>query len=364
MKKLTLLFLLYFGQVDAQNLYATMASYSNNVIYDYMVKLNNSDGSTMSSSTFLYSTGTATGNINSASFDSSANIIYTFNSGASKLGKYNVSNDTFSTTQIPFLVNPNHFYTNVVIANGRLFSSKYNTSGLFSLVELNKDTGIAISEHIFTNPTISGTYGYSDISFSSETNEVVLLANKKIVKYNIITGNETSFDLPSVSSVAYRSIAIVNQKLYIGKKETVSGNAIFSIDSYQIGNGNFINSHAISTVFAEEDEGITNLCFLGLTNELVGYIGTEGQVKLLKFNVSTLSENIFPGFWGPIHFLGDLVVTSSSPTLSTNDNQYFGKNKKIKNAYNLAGQKVAIDTKNQVIIVQYEDGTYGKILQK
>lgn len=361
MKKLTLLFLLYFAQVDAQNLYAIKASYYNNVIYDYMVKLNNSDGSTMASSTFLNS---GISNINSASFDSSTNIIYTFNSGYSRLGKYNVSNDTFSTIQVPFLADPSHFYSHVVIANGRLFTSKYNASGLFSLVELDKNTGNAISEHIFANPTISGTMGSSDISFSSETNEVVLLANKKIVKYNILTGNETSYNLPSVSSVEYRSITIVNQKLYIGKKETVSGNAIFSIDSYQIGNGNFINSHAISTVFAEEDEGITNLCFLGSTNELLGYIATEGQIKLLKFNVSTLSQNIFPGFWGSINLLGDLVVTSSMPTLSTNDNQNYGKNKKIKNAYNVAGQKVAIDTKNQVIIVQYEDGTFKKVLQK
>lgn len=355
MKKLALLSLFYCTGISAQNLYCTMSSYSNSVIYDYMQKLNNTNGTLMSSN---YLSSSSVSNIGSASFDATSNTIFTFNSALSLLGRYNVSNDTFSTLQIPWPSNTNETYLNVAVGNGRVFIIKESAFNIVSVCEFNKITGSLISEHVYTTPSLGG---FSDFAFSQDTNELLLLVNNKVVKYNIMTGNETSFNLPSGS---YDSMVPINQKLYVTKNNTVSGNIVFTIESYQIATGNPISSHVLSTTFTEVDEGISNTCFLGSTNELVGTISSQNQIQLLKFNISTSAESITPLFWGPPHFLGDMVSTDSMPTLSAHENLGTSKNKKIKNVYNMSGQKVSPDTKGQVIILEYEDGTHKKVLQK
>ncbi|MBP2615342.1 hypothetical protein [Chryseobacterium jejuense] len=355
MKKIILLSLLYCPSMGAQNLYCTMSSYSNNVIYDDMRKLNNISGAEMSSK-YLFSSGSS--NIGSASFDSSSNMIFTLNSGLNILGKYNVLNDTFSTLQLPWPANNGGVYVDIAMANGRLFAIKESSSNIISICEFDKLTGNLVSEYNYTTPSLNG---FSDFAFCQETNELVLLVNSKIVKYNIVTGSETSFSLPSGS---YDSIVPVNQKLYVTKQNTVSGNIVFTIESYQLSTGSLMSSSVLSNTFTEVDEGIRNLCFLGATNELVGTISSQNEIKLLKFNISTFAESLTHLFWGPSYFLGDMVATTSMATLSTNENLNNGKNKKIKNAYDMAGKKISPDTKNQIIIFEYEDGSHHKVFQK
>lgn len=355
MKKLILLSLLYCTNMGAQNLYCTMSSYSNNVMYDYMNKLNNSSGAQMSSN-YLFSNGSS--NIGSASFDPSSNMIFTLNSSLNVLGRYNVGNDTFSSLYLPWPANSGELYVNVAIANGRLFAVKESSSNIVSVCEFDKLTGNFVSEHIYTTPSLSG---FSDFAFCQETNELVLLANNKIVKYNITTGSETSFNLPSAS---YSSIVPVNQKLYITKQNTVSGNIVFTIESYQLSTGNLVGSNVLSTTFTEVDEGISNLCFLGVTNELVGTISSQNEIKLLKFNIGTSAESLTHLFWGPYSFLGDMVATTPMSTLSTSESLDKIKSKKIKNVYDISGKKISPDTKDQIIILEYEDGTHKKVFQK
>ncbi|WP_336964812.1 hypothetical protein [Chryseobacterium contaminans] len=354
MKKLILLSLLYCTNIGAQNLYCTMSSYSNNVIYDYMNKLNNISGAQMLSK-YLFSNGSQ--NIGSASFDPLSNTIFTLNSGVNVLGKYNVGTDMFSTLQLPWPANSSGIYVNVATANGRLFVIKESSSNIVSVCELDKVTGNLISEYNYTTPALSGA---SDFVFCKETNELVLLVNNKIVKYNIVTGTESSFNLPSGT---YDSIVVVNQKLYVTKQNTVSGNIVFTIESYQVSTGSLMSSNVLSNTFTEIDEGIRNLCFLGETNELVGTISSQNEIKLLKFNISTSAESLTHLFWGPSYFLGDMVATTSMATLSTKENLENNKNKKIKNAYDMAGKKISPDTKNKIIILEYEDGTHKKVLQ-
>lgn len=355
MKKLILLSLLYCTNMGAQNLYCTMSSYSNNVIYDYMNRLDNNTGQQMSSK-YLFSNSSQ--NIGSASFDPLSNTIFTLNSGVNVLGKYNVGADTFSTLQLPWPANNSGVYVNIAIANGRLFVIKENSSSIVSVCELDKVTGNLVSEHNYTTPSLSGA---SDFAFCQETNELVLLVNSKIVKYNIATGSESSFNL---SSANYSSIVPVNQKLYVTKQNMVSGNIVFTIESYQLSNGNLVSSNALSTTFTEVDEGISNLCFLGVTNELVGTISSQNEIKLLKFNVDTSAESLTHLFWGPYYFLGDMVTTTSMSTLSTNESLTKVKSKKIKNVYDISGKKISPDTKNQIIILEYDDGSHKKVFQK
>lgn len=355
MKKLILLSLLYCTNMGAQNLYCTMSSYSNNVIYDYMNKLDNSTGQQISSK-YLFSNGSQ--NIGSASFDPLSNTIFTLNSGVNVMGKYNIGTDMFSTLQLPWPANNSGVYVNIAIANERLFVIKENSSNIVSVCELDKVTGNLISEHPYTTLALSGA---SDFVFCQETSDLVLLVNNKIVKYNIVTGTETSFNLPSGT---YDSMVSVNQKLYVTKQSTVSGNIVFTIESYQVSTGNLMSSNVLSNTFTEIDEGIRNLCFLGATNEIVGTISSQNEIKLLKFNISTSAESLTHLFWGPPYFLGDMVATTSMSTLSTKENVENSKNKSIKNAYNMAGQKISPDTKNQVIILEYEDGTHKRVFQK
>ncbi|MEJ5104103.1 hypothetical protein [Chryseobacterium sp. MYb328] len=320
-----------------------------------MNKLDNNSGAQMSSK-YLFSNGST--NIGSASFDPLSNTIFTLNSGSNVLGKYYVGTDTFSTLQLPWPANNSGIYANIAIANERLFTIKESTSNIVSICELDKVTGNLIFEHTYTTPDLSGA---SDFVFCQETNDLVLLVNNKIVKYNIVTGIETSFSLPSGT---YDSIVVVNHKLYVTKQSAVSGNIVFTIECYQVSTGNLISSNVLSNTFTEIDEGIRNLCFLGATNEIVGTIISQNEIKLLKFNINTSAESLTHLFWGPPYFLGDMVATTSMSTLSTKENLENNKNKNIKNAYNMAGQKISPDTKNQVIILEYEDGTHKRVFQK
>ncbi|WP_347218924.1 hypothetical protein [Chryseobacterium sp.] len=320
-----------------------------------MNKLDNNSGAQMSSK-YLFSNGST--NIGSASFDPLSNTIFTLNSGSNVLGKYNVGTDTFSTLQLPWPANNGEIYANIAIANERLFTIKESASNIVSVCELDKVTGNLIFEHTYATPALSGA---SDFVFCQETNDLILLVNNKIVKYNIVTGTETSFNLPSGT---YDSIVVVNQKLYVTKQSTVSGNIVFTIECYQVSTGNLMSSNVLSNTFTEIDEGIRNLCFLGATNEIVGTIISQNEIKLLKFNINTSAESLTHLFWGPPYFLGDMVATSSVSTLSTKENLKNSKNKSIKNAYNMAGQKISPDTKNQVIILEYEDGTHKRVFQK
>src|SRR6478609_3264383 len=123
-----------------------------------------------------------------------------------KVVKYNITTGAESYFNLATATDTD--YGDLVIANGRLFVNKRDYSGpstLHYLIELNPTTGSIIgTPHQYTTPLDS--YAPSSLSYLASTNEIVGFVDNLVVKYNITTGSETSFNMPTAASNDYADL--------------------------------------------------------------------------------------------------------------------------------------------------------------
>ena len=156
------------------------------------------------------------------------------------------------------------FLISINLFSQQLFVTKrdYSDSSNYvhSLLEINQENGNTISTYDFSS-NFPNSYSPESLVFNSQSNEIIGISDKTIVKYNLSTNIETSFELPTIQSVDYRDLILV-------------------------------------------------------------------QNNALGINDQNLQKTVL----------------------------------KPQKAYNILGQEVPLDTKNEIIIIKYEDGSTKKII--
>lgn len=117
--------------------------------------------------------------------------------------KFNIITNQETTLVLPELLD-NGYYIDVIIAENRLFVNKRDWEDVYdvhTLLEINTENGSIINTYTYT--TDFESYGYMrKMTFLADTKEIctkIEVDNPKIIKYNINTGIESSFNLPSLS---------------------------------------------------------------------------------------------------------------------------------------------------------------------
>ena len=176
-----------------------------------------------------------------------------------------------------------------------IYLTKRNYSSsptIFSLQKINQSSGNVIDNFNFTT-TFTNSFGNNvkDLTFNSQTNEIFGMAGNTIVKYNITTGVETSFNLPIVQYVDYRDLIIAENKLYVTKRDYSSLNVstyIHSLQELNQTNGNVISNYNFTTSFPSSYSP-ESLTFNVITKEIFGISGNT----IVKYNIQTGIESSF-----------------------------------------------------------------------
>ena len=88
------------------------------------------------------------------------------------------------------------------------------TPTIHSLQKLNQSTGNVETNYNYTS-TFSSSYSPRNLAYNSQTNEIFGITGNTITKYNIITGLETSFNLPTLHDNIFDKIELKNVFLII-----------------------------------------------------------------------------------------------------------------------------------------------------
>ena len=133
--------------------------------------------------------------------------------------------------------------------------------------------------------------------------------------------------------------------------------------------GAVIASHTLNSIIVNNYSATSQIVFLAQTREIACLYYSNTPLTheniIVKYNIdtqidtllnlpseivtTTLTENYF-----------SLVSVDSEDRLSTNEFQQNQENFKIKSVYNMLGQKVPLETYDQILIIEFENGQTEK----
>ncbi|WP_420570776.1 hypothetical protein [Kordia sp.] len=343
----------------SQDFYASRRDFSdpNNYVHS-MLELDNNGN--MILNTYDY-TATFPGfnGVESLTYNSDLDEIYGISEGLVLV--YDVSNNTESSFTLPTLSSGD--YQSIVIAENRLFVSARDYSDpnnyIHSLVELNTTTGSAINTYNFTNTSL-GTESIESLAYNPTTGEIYGIAENLIVKYNINTQTESSFNLPTTSNTDYKSIVIADNRLFVTRRNYAdAANYIFSLVELNTTTGNTMNSYDYTSSLLGFDS-VESLSFNSETKDIYGLSDTV----VLKYNIDTQVESSFdlPSITNGDY--GAIVSTKQPSTLSVDEFEISNRHRKVVKVFNLLGQEVSKNTFNEVLVVLFDDGSRKKVYRK
>ncbi|WP_445720390.1 hypothetical protein [Flavobacterium sp.] len=222
----------YQGIVVFNNrLFVTKRDYSNSPTIHYILEVNLNNGNIISSQTLTsniptsYNRDLSFSNLTSEIFGMSGNIIY----------KYNIINNSETTLTLPIIASSD--YTDMIIAENRLFVVKRDYSispTIHTLLELDINNGSTINSHVYTT-NLTDYDKIKSLTFLADTHEICGIIkdgsspqNFKILKYNIFSNLENSFNLSSQSSIDYDEIVSTFNE------ETLSNSSFENIENLKI----------------------------------------------------------------------------------------------------------------------------------
>ena len=190
------------------------------------------------------------------------------------------------------------------------------TPTIHSLQKLNQSTGNVETNYNYTS-TFSSSYSPRNLAYNSQTNEIFGITGNTITKYNIITGLETSFNLPILQYIDYKDLVIANNRLFITKRDYTSLNVntyIHSLQEINQTNGNVINNYNYTTFFPSSYSP-ESLSFNNLTSEIFGISGSI----IVKYNILTGFESFFT--LPNIQYIdyGDLIIANNRLFITKRD---------------------------------------------
>ena len=264
--------------------------------------------------------------------------------------------------KIIFLTLVFSYWSNIFSQQLYLTKRDYSDSSnyIHSLIEIDQENGNTISSYDFVT-LFPGSYSPESLVFNEQTNQIFgITSGGIIVKFNPTTNTENSFELPNIQSVDYGDLLIVNNSLFVTKRDySDSSNYIHSLIEIDQENGNTISSYDFVTLFPGSYSP-ESLVFNEQTNQIFGI--TSGGI-IVKFNPTTNTENSFELPNTQSVDYGDLIIIQDS---SLGFNDQFQQNTKLEpiKAYNLLGKEVPLNTKNEIIILVYKNGITKKVLIK
>ena len=269
--------------------------------------------------------------------------------------------------KIIFLTLVFSYWSNIFSQQLYLTKRDYSDSSnyIHSLIEIDQENGNTISSYDFVT-LFPGSYSPESLVFNEQTNQIFgITSGGIIVKFNPTTNTENSFELPNIQSVDYGDLLIVNNSLFVTKRDySDSSNYIHSLIEIDQENGNTISSYDFVTLFPGSYSP-ESLVFNEQTNQIFGI--TSGGINfggiVVKFNPTTNTENSFELPNTQSVDYGDLIIIQDS---SLGFNDQFQQNTKLEpiKAYNLLGKEVPLNTKNEIIILVYKNGITKKVLIK
>ncbi|OOV16149.1 T9SS type A sorting domain-containing protein [Flavobacterium sp. LM4] len=232
----------YGGIIMANNrLFVTKRDYSNSPTYIHSLQeINQTNGNVIS--TYTLNSSIPSLYNRDLSFSSSTNEIY----GLSRniIYKYNILTSSETTLTLP--IDANTEYTDMIIAENRLFVVKRDYSvnpQVHTLLELNTTNASVINSRVFATNLIN--YGkIESLTFLADSHEIcgiiknqVTFVDYKIVKYDFINNTESSFDITAQASTDFGEIISTTTEQNLSVKEI---NQNISLKIYPNPTSNFI----------------------------------------------------------------------------------------------------------------------------
>ena len=153
------------------------------------------------------------------------------------------------------------------------------------------------------------------------------------------------------------SVNTFSQQLFVTKRDySNSSNYVHSLLEINQENGSIISTYDYTTNFPNSYSP-ESLVFNPQTNEIIGI----SDRTIVKFNVTTNTETNFELPTQQSVDYSDLVIVLDN-ALSLNEHSLENVILEPEKAYNLLGQEVPLDKKNEIIIVKYKNGITRKIL--
>jgi len=356
----------------SQKLFITKSVTENESSSGYFSRINTTDGSIIDNTEINTNEPTPVTPVG-AIFDSQSNSIYAFK--GNRIFKYN-ADDFSEATSFGGTVNSLDPYEEIVFVNNRLFAMKSNNTGSMNyqitLYELDKNDGSILDTHTWS--IWYGTNGWG-ITFSAATNEIFIVLGNNLSKYNIVTEELNVFNLPGIDlNTHYPGIIYAQNRLFIRKRDFLNSqlnNYIVEIDK---NNGAVIASHTLNPIIGNNYSTTSQIVFLAQTKEIAclyyGHQALANENIIVKYNIDTQIDTLF-------NLPSEIVTTTSTENyfsivsvdsedrLGANEFQQNQENLKIKSVHNMLGQKVPLETYNQILIIEFENGqTVKKIHYK
>lgn len=218
------------------------------------------------------------------------------------------------------------FLISAPVFSQNIFVSKRDysvTPRIHSLQKLNQTNGAILGNYDYTT-TFSSNYSPKSLSFNPQTNEIFGLSGNMVVKYNITTGVETSFTLPTIANVDYKDLVIANNRLFISKRDyssSLTATYIHSLVELDQTTGSVVNSYNYTTSFPS-GYSPKSLTYNVSTKEIIGIsadaIGASGTV-IVKYNIESGSETFFTLPYVQSVDYGDIVVANNRLFITKRD---------------------------------------------
>ena len=277
--------------------------------------------------------------------------------------KFNVLNNRESTIILPDNAFTN--YGDLIIANNKLFITSRNYTDpdnyIFSFLQVDINSG-EIQNTIELETNLPELYSPESLVFNSSSIEIIGISGREVVIYNIVNNIETSINLPELPFIDYGDLIINENKLLITRRNYNNPNEyIHSLLEIKLVNGAIIDVYDFKTIFSSLNSP-ESFVFDEELNQIIGI----SENKIVKLDVNDYRESSFNLPVRNSVKYGDLIFVPRLQALDIEDISLDDDNiisKPIK-AYNLLGQEVSVETKNQIIILRYKDGTAKKVLSK
>lgn len=350
-----------------QKLFITKSVTENATVSSYFSGINTTDGSIINN-TQINTNASVTVTPVGAIYDSQSNTIYAFK--GNRIFKYNA--DNFSeATSFGGAVNSVDPYEQIVFINNRLFAMKSDNTGSMNyqitLYELDKNDGSILDTHTWTVWCDTNGWG---ITFSAATHEIFIVLGDNLSKYNIVTQELNVFNLPGMDlNTHYPGIVFAQNRLFVRKKDFLNGQSNNYIVEINKDTGAVIASHSLNPLIGNNYYPASQIVFLAQTKEIAclyyGHPALANENIIAKYNIDTQTDTV-------LNLPSEIVTTTiaenyssmvsvdSEDRLGVNEFQKNQENLKIKSVYNMLGQQVPLETYNQILIIEFENGQTGK----
>jgi hypothetical protein len=350
--------------VFAQNIYLTHRDYSSTPDVFTLIQLNESSGAVVNTNTY----STVAGVYSPESLDFSASSREIIGKTSTQVIFYHIDNHTERSFTLPSIAQTD--YGDLVLANNRLFITKRDYSGSpykYYLVELNQTTGAVIgTPYLFTTALVN--YSPSSLTYLSSSNEIIGISDMTVVKYNITTQAESSFTLSAGASMDYGDVVVANSRLFVTKRDYSGSPTVHYMIELNPSTGAVIGTpYQFTTTLGPYSPA--SLTYLSGSNVIAGYSNN----MIVKYNISTAAESSFALATQASSDYGDLVSIDqgsggggggSTPVTSIKASDDTNISRVMIKAWNILGQSLPLNTVNQLMMVEYNDGSREKIFIK